>query len=142
LATEIHCLLHGTKTLLRSLNDVDFAAGSFGSIPLTLAGDFLFRHVHPFDPPGKTLMKLVDAQAALRIDIFRAAGGTVRRSQAIDFLGQPMRLIPLEDLLARTARLTLDLAAGSPIPAKYARDFERLSGLVQSCRAAIPADYP
>lgn len=34
----------------RALDDIDFVVSSFEAIPESLAGDFLFRHVHRFDP--------------------------------------------------------------------------------------------
>jgi hypothetical protein len=87
----------------------------------------LFRHVHPLNPPGKTLLQFVDPETALRIDVFRAFGETMRRTSAVKLAGGTLRLIALEDLLARSARLALDLATGVSIPAKYAADFLRLA---------------
>jgi hypothetical protein len=40
--------------------------------------------------------------------------------------GVSLRLISIEDLVARTGRLCMDLANNMPIPAKHARDFLRL----------------
>ncbi len=129
-ATEIHSLLRGREPLVRNLNDIDFAADSFSAIPKSLAEDFLFRHIHPDDPPGKTMAQLVDADSRLRVDVFRAFGETLRRTSMISgVLPAPMRVISLEDLLARSARLSLDLARGEFTAAKYVRDFLRLSRL-------------
>lgn len=61
LAVEFHCLRAGHAQPIRHLNDIDFTAPAFDCIPETLARDFLFRHVHPFVPPGKTMMQLIDA---------------------------------------------------------------------------------
>lgn len=58
------------------MNDIDFVTDSFDCIPESLADDFLFRHVHPFDPPGKTILQFIDAESALRVDVFRACGAT------------------------------------------------------------------
>ncbi len=126
-ATEIHHWLRGHRPPPRPRNDIDFVADSFADIPDTLANSFLFRHVHPEDPPGKTLLQLVDPETALRVDVFRTCGDTMRRTSEFG----PFRLIAIEDLLARTARLSLDLAEGLPVPAKHARDFERLSRLIE-----------
>ena len=41
-----------------------------------------------------------------------------------------IKIISLEDLTARTARLALDLAGGVPTPSKHATDFLRLVELV------------
>ena len=76
LALEFHCLRRGCRTSLRALNDIDFVTDSFDCIPESLADDFLFRHVHPFDPPGKTILQFIDAESALRVDVFRACGAT------------------------------------------------------------------
>jgi hypothetical protein len=78
LAVEFHCLRVGQPHAIRHLNDIDFVAPAFECILETLARDFLFRHVHPFDPPGKTIMQLVDADTSLRVDVFRADGGIMR----------------------------------------------------------------
>src|SRR5215467_6654149 len=71
LAVEFHCQHSGHAHSIRHLSDIDFVACAFECIPVTLARDFLFRHVHPFDPPGKTIMQLIDADTLLRVDVFR-----------------------------------------------------------------------
>jgi hypothetical protein len=53
-------------------------------IPETLRSDFLFRHIHPFDPPGKIMLQLIDPDTALRIDVFRACGQTMSRGAHVD----------------------------------------------------------
>ena len=58
LAVEFHCLRSRHSHPIRHLNDIDFVASAFDCIPETLARDFLFRHVHPFDPPNKTTCSL------------------------------------------------------------------------------------
>jgi hypothetical protein len=102
-------------------------APAFDSIPSTLAESFLFRHVHPSDPPGKTLMQFVDAETALRIDVFRAHGLTMSRTHAIEFPTGPIRLLAREDVIAHGARLLLDLDINIPVPGKHARDYIRIS---------------
>src|ERR1051326_3381878 len=77
MATEIHRLRSGCEPATRVLNDIDFIAGSFDCIPESLADDFLFRHIHPADPPNKTMLQAIDPDSALRVDIFRACGGTM-----------------------------------------------------------------
>src|SRR5271169_1571054 len=76
LAVEIHLLRHGRRPSIRSLSDLDFIARSFDCIPETLAGDFLFRHIHSLDPPGKTILQFIDPDSAMRIDVFRATVAT------------------------------------------------------------------
>jgi len=130
LAVEIHRLRRGCEPSQRALNDIDFIAESFDGIPETLGRDFLFRHIHPCDPPNKTMLQLVDAEGRLRIDVFRSSGGTMSRTSNLDLSECMIQVISLEDLAARTARLALDLAGGVPTPAKHATDFLRLRELV------------
>lgn len=128
LATEIHHVLHGRQPALRALNDIDFITASFHFLPESLARDYLFRHVHPADPPNKTILQAIDPVQALRIDVFRADGAAADRASEVDITSAvAVRLISLEDLVARTARLALDLAYNLPVPAKHAVDFLRLA---------------
>jgi hypothetical protein len=131
LAVEIHCLRGELPPSIRRLNDLDFIAAAFDCIPETLAHDFLFRHVHPLDPPGKTMLQLVDADTSIRIDLFRAYGGIMSRTLSPDLPYGLTQLISLEDAVARAARLVLDLAEGVPVPSKHADDYLRLTELVQ-----------
>jgi hypothetical protein len=132
LAVEIHCLLDGVPHSSRPLNDIDFVAAGFDCAPATLAGDFLFRHVHPLDAPGKTILQLVDVETALRIDLFRAYGAIMTRTRPLRFPFGPIKLISGEDVLARAARLLLDLRGGIPVAAKHASDYLRLEPLMQT----------
>jgi hypothetical protein len=134
IAIELHLRSRGISAEMRPLNDIDFLVDRFNEIPRTLAGDFLFRHVHPHDPPAKTLLQSVDPETEVRVDVFRACGETKARAQAVEICGTPIRMISLEDITARTARLCMDLAAGAPMPAKHARDFLRLLTLVEPSR--------
>jgi hypothetical protein len=130
LAVEIHCLRAGLAST-RALNDIDFVASEFDCIPRTLAGDFLFRHVHPLDPPNKTILQFVDAETALRLDLFRADPAIMTRTLSLEFPFGSIRLISGEDVLARAARLLMDLRRGVPITLKNANDYMRLEKLVQ-----------
>jgi len=129
-AIEFHRWQVRSAPYIRALNDLDFIASSFDGIPDTVAEDFLFRHIHPLDPPGRTMMQCVDPDTAVRIDVFRANGATMSRASRVDLPVGTIRLISVEDLVARTARLVLDLAEGVPVPAKHARDFLGLLELV------------
>jgi hypothetical protein len=120
----------GLPASTRALNDLDFIAEGFDSIPTTLAYDFLFRHVHPLDPPGNTLLQFVDADTAMRIDLFRANGATMSRNICANLPSGSIQIVSLEDLVARTAKLVLDLAEGVPVPSKHADDYLRLAKLV------------
>jgi hypothetical protein len=132
LAVEMHCLSMGNQVSPRPLNDIDFIVESFDHLPSSLADDFLFRHIHPFDPPGKTLLQCIDADTRIRIDVFRAYGAIMNRSHPMQ-LGETetIRVLSLEDLVARLARLSLDLADGIPTPSKYVTDFLRMEALVE-----------
>jgi hypothetical protein len=120
IAFEFHGVSCGLAPAPRPLNDLDFVTDSFDYIPATLSADFLFRHVHPYDPPGKILLQLIDPETPLRVDVFRACGQTMRRT-----LSGPPRVVSLPDLVARTARQLLDLAEGKPVASKHARDYLR-----------------
>jgi hypothetical protein len=109
---------------------MDFIVGDFESIPLTLGRDLMLRHVHPLDPPGKTLLHAIDPDTAVRIDVFRAYGSEMQRSLPIDWDGASFRVVAIEDLVARHARLNWDLLEGKPVAPKYARDFLRLLEVV------------
>jgi hypothetical protein len=132
LALEVHRLNRGCKSYVRALNDIDFIVESFEAIPATLADDFLFRHIHPFDPPGKTLLQSIDRDCALRVDVFRAYGAEMQRTSEADLPFGTIRVISYEDLVARTARLALDLAKNDATPSVHVRDFLRLSELVDT----------
>jgi len=132
LAVEVHRLRRGCQASVRALNDLDFITESFGAIPEGLADGFLFRHIHPFDPPNRMMLQFIDAESKLRIDVFRACGDTMSRTSNLDLPAGKIQLISLEDLTARTARLALDLAGGVPTPSKHATDFLRLMELIDS----------
>lgn len=131
LAVEFHCLRAGGSHAIRRLHDIDFIASTFECIPETLARDFLFRHVHPFDPPGKNMMQLIDADTSLRVDVFRANGGIMSRASSVDVPSGPLRVISVEDVLAHEARILLDLDASVPVAAKHADDYLRLAELAK-----------
>jgi len=57
---------------------------------------------------------------------------TLRRTRFLSVVGSTIRVISPEDLLARIARLTLDLAGGIPVTSKHASYFLRLDKLVDA----------
>jgi len=128
-AAETHIKRRGGLASIRPLHDIDFIVSSFDCIPTTLSEDFLFRHVHPNDPPGKTLLQGVDQETGVRIDVFRAYGSVMDRTVPIEEMPQRLRMISHEDLAARAARLSWDLHEDLPVAPKYARDFLRLLDL-------------
>lgn len=129
LAAGIHSIVTGLQSYERSISDLDFVTERFEDVPKTLGKDFLFRHVHLGAQHGQTMMQLVDADARLRIDLFHAVGATLKRARQIELAAGTFTIVALEDLMARTARLLLDLASGLPVPAKHAADFLRLSAM-------------
>ena len=128
-AAETHIKRRGGIASIRPLHDIDFIVSSFDCIPTTLSEDFLFRHVHPNDPPGKTLLQSVDEETGVRVDIFRAYCSVMDRTVTVEAMSRVLRVISLEDLTARSARLCWDLHEGRPVVPKYARDFLRLLDL-------------
>jgi len=129
LALEIHRLLQGCLPVARALNDLDFVTSSFDRLSESLADDFMFRHIHPLDPPGKMMLQFIDPDTALRVDVFRASGETMSRTRPTDTPAGTIQLVSLGDLTARSARLVLDLAEGLCVESKHARDFLRLAEL-------------
>ena len=126
IAVEIHRLRLGCEPSIRVLNDLDFVVSSFDCIAETLACDFLCRHLHPFDPPGKMLAQFIDADSRLRIDVFRAHGATLSRTVRVQLPFGVMEVISPEDLIARLARIVLQITQGIPVASKYAYDLVRL----------------
>ena len=76
------------------------------------------------------MLQFIDPDSTLRMDVFRACGGTMTRTVRLDLPSAAIQLISLEDLTARTARLVLDLAEGIPVLSKHARDFLGFVNLV------------
>ena len=126
-AVEMHSILNRQQPSFRHLTDIDFVVPAFDSIPRSLAEGFLFRHVHPSDPPAKMLLQFADPETALGVDVFRAYGRTMSRTFLVEFPTGPMRLAAREDVIARSARMLLDLAVNLPVPGKHARDYIRIS---------------
>jgi hypothetical protein len=126
IAIELQILRFGGRARLRPLNDIDFLVSSFDYIPETLSRNFLFRHVHPDDPPAKTLLQAVDPETSVRVDVFRAYGLEMNRLSSIEVDGFSLKLTSLQDLAARHARLCWDLNGGKQVHPKYVQDFLRL----------------
>ena len=132
LAVELHRIASGQAAELRKLNDIDLLVESFDRIPTTLADNLVFRHVHPHDAAGKTLLQGVDPETGVRVDVFRAYGREMERATCVELRGVSTRMVSLEDLTARTARLCMDMAAQVAVPARHTRDFARLLPLVET----------
>ena len=68
----------------------------------------------------------------MRIDLFRAYGAIMSRTLSANLPSGLIQLISLEDVVARAARLLLDLDVGMRVPSKHADDYLRLAELVQA----------
>ena len=123
LAASIHHDRSRSSTVIRSLNDIDFVVPRFDCIPRSIASEFLCRHIHPLDPPGKTVAQFVDAENKLRIDVFRTTESVLSRTIEVTGAFGTLRLVSAEDLSARLARILLQLGNGVPAPPKHAEDF-------------------
>lgn len=132
LAIELHLACAGRQSSFRNLSDIDFIAPAFDAIPQTLGRNLLFRHVHPADPPGKTLLQGVDSETKMRIDVFRAYGAEMERLERVEIAGLALQMVSLQDLAARHARLNWDLAENRAVAAKFARDFLRMLAAVRT----------
>jgi hypothetical protein len=125
-AIELQILRSGGRARLRPLHDIDFLVSSFDCLPETLSRNFLFRHVHPDDPPAKTLLQAVFPELGVRVDVFRAYGLEMNRLLSIEVDGFSLKLASLQDLAANHARLCWDLMGGKQVHPKYVQDFLRL----------------
>ena len=132
LAAGLHSVAAGMEPKERPLNDLDFVTERFEEIPETLAADFLFRHVHPGQQSGGTMMQLVDVDAQLRIDVFRAVGGTLKRASQIPLPVGQFTVVALEDLVARAARAVAGPRQWHPRAGQARR---RLSAHVNNARS-------
>lgn len=130
LAVEAQLRVHGRSVEQRGLNDIDFVVEDFASIPGSLAASFLQHHVHPDAIDGRTLMQLVDEPRAIRIDLFHALGSTLSRSVTLDDETGELKVLSVEDLVARATALVCGrLRRGQSVDVKHATAFTRLLGL-------------
>jgi hypothetical protein len=132
IAIELHILGRGGQPIIRPLHDIDFVTDSFDSIPESLGASLLLCHVHPNDIPGKNLFQAVDPRTEVRMDVFRAYGSELERTLPVTIASFAFKMISLQDILARHARLNWDLMENKPVAPKYARDFLRLLEYVET----------
>jgi hypothetical protein len=130
-AIELHLQQLGAASCLRPLNDIDFIADDFSSLPESLGRHLLLRHVHPHDGPGKTMLQGLAAETSVRIDVFRAYGNEMNRVQSMRIFDVDVQLVSIEDLVARHARLCCALLRGERLMPKFARDFLRLAAVIK-----------
>ena len=130
LAIHAQLRAHGRPLEPWRLNDIDLVVDGFSSIPESLAGAFLLRHVHPDATDGRTLLQLVDQPRGLRIDLFRALGDTLSRARRLDDQTGVLEVVSVEDLVARTtSHVSGRLRQRKTIESKHVTAFRRLSGL-------------
>jgi hypothetical protein len=130
LAIRAQLRRHGRVAVRRPLNDIDLVVEGFAAIPESLAHAFLQHHVHPDAAEGKTLLQLIDRPHALRVDLFRAFGGTLSRASTLDRDTGPLAVLSVEDLVARTTAFVAGhLRRGATVDVKHATGFASLRGL-------------
>jgi hypothetical protein len=130
LAIEARIREHGRPVFRRALNDVDLVVDGFSAIPMALADGFLLNHVHPHAPEGKTLLQLIDRERAVRVDLFRAFGTTLSRADLMDEQTEPLAVLSVEDLVARTtAHVCGRLRKGLHVDPRHVRAFHALTDL-------------
>ena len=75
-------------------------------------------------------MQLVDEPRAIRIDLFHALGSTLSRSVTLDDETGELKVLSVEDLVARTTALVCGrLRRGQSVDVKHATAFTGLLGL-------------
>jgi hypothetical protein len=116
-AIELHILRLGGKPIIRRLNDLDFVAASFDSIPQAIGNELLLRHVHPYDPPDKIMLLGVDPQTGVCVDVFRAYGTEMERTSPIEIATLALRTISRQDLVAGTSERSKPRKLRSDCPA-------------------------
>jgi hypothetical protein len=130
-AFEIHAERLGLQPSVRALNDLDFIAPSFDYIPGTLPRDFLFRHIHPLDPPGKVAAgsyrrRPGAIQARARLSSLCRTGGLGGGGHRL--AGSPQAGAPCDIFPDQQCRSGFD--SGSSRPVDHSRILEEHSGTV------------
>jgi hypothetical protein len=129
LAIEAQLRAHGLGFGRCELNDIDLVVADIKSLSESVAEGFLLSHVHPLAPEGKLLVQLIDPDQRLRVDVFRAYGKSLSRSQRLDSETGDLNVLALEDLRARsTAQICTPLENGRPTDIKFESAFCRLCG--------------
>jgi hypothetical protein len=114
----------------RPLNDIDLVVSGIDAIPPLLGKTFLVRHAHPNRRQGKLLIQFVDAEDAVRFDIFSACGATLARSRSAQIGSIAVKIVTIEDMASRIASEMMDFVRGEAIPSKCAADYSRVVGAV------------
>ena len=146
LTGSVASMLHGRRLgaglRVEAPQDVDLVFPAFDAIPRSLGGALLCWHVHPDALPGRLWLQLVDPLEAIRIDIFGARGAALDQSETYRIGKIDLQVLSLEDVVANTARLLLDLSRGEAVARKHLVDFERLRPGVDIDRMeAVWPDY-
>ena len=114
----------------RRFGDIDLVVDDLANLPRSLSEGFLCMHLHPYAGSGQSLAQFVHPADAVWIDSFRAAGHALSRAALSRFDGFDVRVLSLEDQIAKAAALCMKLARGATVAAKHARDFELLLNAV------------
>lgn len=138
LAIAAQLRAHGRPAEPKRLGDIDFVVDGFETIPASIARSFLLNHVHPDAAEGKTLLQLIDESHAVRVDLFRAFGNTLRRAHVLDNETGALKVLSVEDLVARTTAMVCGtLRKGRQIDVKHVTAFGRLRGLGAEAGLAV-----
>jgi len=129
LAIEAQLRAHGLGFGRCELNDIDLVVADIKSVSESVAEGFLLSHVHPLAPEGKLLVQMIDPEHRLRVDVFRAYGKSLSRSQRLDSETGDLNVLALEDLRARSiAQICTPLESGRSTDIKFESVFRRLFG--------------
>jgi hypothetical protein len=78
------------------------------------------------------MFQAVDPETEVRLDVFRAYGSELERAVNVTIAGAAIRMVSIQDIVARHARLNWDLMESKSVAPKFARDFLRLLGYVKT----------
>lgn len=124
LAAAWHLLRKEKLRKKSAINDIDTVVEDLGCIRPSLSEDFLINHFHPSREKGRILLQLVDAENALRIDVFTPSSETLFK-RLIDFkIGVAVcQAVSLEDILVKLLSIIYPVAKGSHVESKYVKKF-------------------
>src|SRR5262249_33128829 len=106
------------------LSDLDIAVDSAESVVLLDWGkDFLVSHIHPDARVAQVLVQLLDVENSLRIDIFLAEPGTIRRAKTVP---SGELCISLNDMLANLVQCFINAKDGRKFHPKILSHFDAL----------------
>ncbi len=132
----------GLVSHARGFVDIDLVIGDLANLPAILSKDYLCVHLHPNARRGQIFAQFVHPVDAIRIDVFRLVGNALSRATPFRFDGFDVRVLSLEDQIAKLASLCMKLARGGTVAEKHAIDFELLLNAVSPSQVEDAwADY-